>query len=369
MKRFTLPFFLLTCLSLGAQPIFPDLAGQELLDALAQNYRPAVVLDYDRARDTLYSKIDVVNDSLFGVYTGFGVQMDPNEDPSSEAFANGLNTEHTWPQSKGAGNGNPRSDMHHLFPTVVQVNADRGSLPFGDIPDNSTERWYIGNSVRTTPPPVSIRNFYSEILLNNRFEPRESHKGNVARAMFYFYTVYRPEANAADPNYFPPMIETLCDWHVQDPVDQQELQRTEAIALRQSGIPNPFVVDCNLLARTYCPDQMDMNLCLSSNEDPAINAPFEILGVGRTEQQSFVMLRFGEPLRMEVDWYDLLGRRITAGFQDRIPAGTFQLNALSGGDYTGANTTLRSQHPGPIIARIRVQDAQGRWFTKSQLLP
>ncbi|MEY3053095.1 MAG: hypothetical protein RLY31_2880, partial [Bacteroidota bacterium] len=85
-------------------------------------------------------------------------------------------------------------------------------------------------------------------------EPREDHKGNVARAMFYFYTMYREQADDADPDFFDLQRETLCQWHYADPVDSLEHARSLMIAAYQDGLANPFVLDCTTATRSYCSD-------------------------------------------------------------------------------------------------------------------
>ncbi|MCB0644401.1 MAG: hypothetical protein KDC44_22305, partial [Phaeodactylibacter sp.] len=39
------------------QPVLSDLSGQELIDALADQYRPAFTLSESNAKDTLYARI------------------------------------------------------------------------------------------------------------------------------------------------------------------------------------------------------------------------------------------------------------------------------------------------------------------------
>jgi len=216
----------------------------------------------------------------------------------------------------------------------------------------------------TSNPPSNDRDLWSELLPSVRFEPREDHKGNVARAMFYFYTVYRGESDAIDPNYFPPQIDNLCEWHLLDPVDLREVQRTEAIAVRQDGKVNPFVIDCNLLMRSYCTD-IAQSFCISSVEEPTIPTPFSIIGVGRSEETSFVQLSINRPVHLYVDWYDTMGRKIGFVSQDWISEGTFQLNV---GDYTGAEG-VKSSHIGPIIGHLRLKDTDGKWYFGSVIVP
>ncbi len=241
----------------GHQPVFPGQSGPELLNLLEANYKPISPLNYGIARDTLFSKIYGQNQQLTGVYTGYTITLPPNVDPTTFAYMNGgpngINTEHTFPRSKGAENGNPKADMHHLYPARIDVNQERGHKPFGEINDSQTDDWYYLGQHQSNPPSTN-RDLYSEST-DALFEPPEAHKGNVARAMFYFYAMYKSLADAADPQFFSSQKATLCDWHLLDPVDADEWNRTFLIAQYQDGRPNPFVLDCTLAARTFCPGQ------------------------------------------------------------------------------------------------------------------
>jgi len=170
------------------EPVFPELSGDALLEELVNNYKPASTLSLTKARDTLFAVVWGKNDSLHCVYSDFARYMDPNEDPTQTVFnngtADGINTEHSYPRSKGAGSGNAESDMHHLYPTRVDLNSARASFPFGEIPDNETTTWYYLDENMSSIPNSNI-NSYSEHI-NGRFEVRESFAGNVARAAFYF---------------------------------------------------------------------------------------------------------------------------------------------------------------------------------------
>lgn len=274
--RFLLFFALFFTAKLSAQgfeSIFPDLSGAELIDSVASRYRPDTVLDYGHARDTLYAKIlSIDDDSLRCIYSGHTLWIDRTQDPTQYIFQgggpNGINTEHSYPQSKGAADGNARSDMHHLYPTRVPVNEARGDVPFADIPDAQTQKWFIGNQVLTSIPATNIQG-YTEFR-TGAFEPRESVKGDIARSIFYFYTMYRAQANLADPNFFELQRPTLCQWANQDPADSTELRKTWRIAPYQDGKPNPYVVDCTLASRCWCPG-VPPN-CLVGTDTPA--APF-----------------------------------------------------------------------------------------------
>ncbi len=260
--------FLFSYLSATSQyahlPVLPDLDGQLLLNELPMDYKPSgFLMSYGQTRDTLYSRVYRYKDSVTCVYTGHQIYLPPTGDPTTILLqggsSNGINTEHSYPRSKGAEFNNPKVDMHHLFPTRAAVNSARGNAPYGEIDDDLTEQWFY-LTFNFSSEPVVNKDLYSEqrgdFGQTNifRFEPREDFKGNAARAIFYFYTMYRDEADDADPTFFEKMRTTLCEWHHQDPVDSLEWARTFKIAEYQEGKPNPFVLDCTLPQRSYCQD-------------------------------------------------------------------------------------------------------------------
>jgi hypothetical protein len=64
--------------------------------------------------------------------------------------------------------------------------------------------------------------------------------------------MYKTEALEADPLFFEAQRETLCEWHLADPINDLEIDRTYQIAGYQNDLPNPFVIDETLAVRTYC---------------------------------------------------------------------------------------------------------------------
>ncbi|MEH1966370.1 endonuclease [Nostoc sp.] len=229
--------------------ILPQLSKFALVDELAKEYTPSKILNYDRARDQMFSIIDNRAGIVTDIYASYPIRLIGSGDPSQEADKLGLNTEHTWPQSKGADKGNSRSDLHHLFPAREDINSERGNKPFDDIADTSTKKWYRNDTVQSTIPSSGIDEFSESA--SAKFEPREKVKGDVARAIFYFYTIYRDRAEGVDRNYFNNQRQTLCKWNQQDPPDITEIERSHAIAKFQ-GNDNPFVLDVTLAERAYC---------------------------------------------------------------------------------------------------------------------
>lgn len=231
------------------QTIGAGLEGQALIDYLQQNYTPNQTLGYNTARDTMYAIIDNDNGNVSGVYTGYTITLNPDEDPSTDAYNKGINAEHTWPQSYGADTEPGKSDIHHLFPTKSNVNSARNNDPLGEIDDNLTDTWYYLDGSQSTIPTSNI-DLYAENYGSTAFEPREQHKGNAARAVFYFLTIYQ---DVADQNFFDQQKDDLYQWHYLDEVDAAELNRSSIIASYQ-GNENPFILDTSLVRRAFFPD-------------------------------------------------------------------------------------------------------------------
>ena len=119
-----------------------------------------------------------------------------------------------------------RDDLHNLFPTQVESTRTAATCRFAEIP---TRRRRGGTAARrrTTRRPSRRRTSttYSELRHRlTRFEPREDHEGNVARAMFYVETCTPTDTGDA---WFTPQMRTLYDWHHADPItaaDQAPLE-------------------------------------------------------------------------------------------------------------------------------------------------
>ncbi|PLX22349.1 MAG: hypothetical protein C0599_06560 [Salinivirgaceae bacterium] len=241
MRPFLLSFKLVCFLflfsffsSVYAQTPPSNLSGQDLRTWLKQNYYDGKhqTLGYTTARKYLYNYIDNDNGVITCVYSGVQVNSPYG---GTTTYPAPINCEHTVPQSL-FNEANPMvSDIHHLYPTYENWNSTRSNHPFAEINDSQTEKWmYLTNS-QTTIPSSNI-DAYSEYA-NSEFEPREDHKGNVARAIFYFYTMYPTQAGdmslVAD-------INEIYQWHLDDPVDAEEIARNGRIENYQ-GDRNPYI--------------------------------------------------------------------------------------------------------------------------------
>lgn len=300
------------------EDVFPGESGAQLITRLRLEFRPSNVLSYSEARELMYTEFYNDHDSVTCVYSGYQLYLDPgSQDPIGELFRNGdpngINCEHTFPQSKGAGSGNPRSDMHHLFPTRSRVNEARLNYPFSEIDDRNTDDWFYKDMQRTSIPTMNI-DAWSE-LGDEVFEPREDHKGNVARAVFYFYAVYR---DVADASFFSSQRETLCEWHYLDPVDEKEWVNNIRIASFQSDKRNPFILDCTLAGRSFCPDVVG-NCNITSSRD--INSGITALYPNPVTDRLTIALD-PDIAADRINVLDVIGRIVLS---DSIPSGKTEI--------------------------------------------
>jgi deoxyribonuclease-1 len=221
-----------TALPAGYYSTAQGKTGAALLAALDRIVCRARVLGYDAARDSMYARVeDPDNDDLLAdVYVGRVATVNSR----ATAAAANFNTEHSWPQSKGSQADPAMSDIHHLFPSDASANSERSNLPFGVV---VTSSW-------TSPDPDSDGDVSKRGLDaggNMVFEPRNAKKGDIARALLYFYVRYNGRRT---PNFtlgnFNLEESTLIQWAANDPPDAFERQRN-SLAFRAQGNRNPFI--------------------------------------------------------------------------------------------------------------------------------
>lgn len=170
-------------------------------------------LGYNIARDRMFETIDDLNltDTIECVYIGRRIRAVTRTEAQNQNF----NTEHTWPQSFFA--DEPMvSDLNHLYPTDAVPNSNRANFPFGPVVSNIT--YNVGGSKLGQRADGAMA-----------FEPRDVHKGDVARALFYFTIRYGNLGGYMDAT----QENDLRVWYKFDPVSTKEIQRNNRIATYQ----------------------------------------------------------------------------------------------------------------------------------------
>ena len=146
------------------------------------------------------------------------------------------NREHSVPQSWFSSASPMFSDLFHVYPTDGFVNGQRSNLPYGEV-NNPTKISTNGSKSGPNAYPG-----YS----GNVFEPIDAYKGDFARTYFYMMTRYQDKV----PSWSSAMFigdnlsswanDLLLSWNAQDPVDQKEIDRNDAVFAIQ-GNRNPFI--------------------------------------------------------------------------------------------------------------------------------
>jgi deoxyribonuclease-1 len=209
------------CEEAGYWPVVRDTPDADLADAL-QDATDGVSCVYSRAREFLFMELDAHDGGVSCVYTGEFFAI-PSYPPDWDV----VNTEHTWPQSDGADFDPAQCDLHHLYPSDALANTTRGSWPFGEV---TGVEWSEGGSL-----------YGFDSAGDETFEPRDDHKGNVARSMMYFATRYGYDVT-------PERLAIYRAWDLQDPADDAEIDRSLRIR-DQQGNANPYVVCPDLVQR------------------------------------------------------------------------------------------------------------------------
>ncbi|MFC1521545.1 endonuclease I family protein [Elusimicrobiota bacterium] len=221
--------------------------GEELLKILhfraKQGHRE---LSYKEARFEMFSRLDSTKSNgargVKAAYSevfvqgtsGHGSSYPEQGDLNGDGFIDegGMNTEHIWPQSFFKKRGPMRSDLNQLLPTFIHTNSARDRFPFGEVADADANYKTLSGAKQG----------------RGLFEPPDSAKGRVARAMFYFYTRY--QGYNIIPSHFVEVfwnskIDLLLRWNRDFPPGNFELRRNDLVEAVQ-GNRNPYIDDPSL---------------------------------------------------------------------------------------------------------------------------
>jgi len=279
------PFLLLVlftvafCLNADYYDGVINLTGDALFNGLRNLISHNTNTSYDASKVVLYQTLDNFDGYVTCVYTGQEYYVGFNYTGSTNP-----NTEHTYAQSwfNGTDTDKKKSDLHHLFITNSVVNSSRGNYPFDVVANHNTATVYY-----TYTPWQSYRGYNAQ----NRmvFEPADEFKGNIARALLYFYTRYSGES-LVQQNV--DMLPTLLIWHSFDPPDAAEITRNTGVFNYQNN-RNPYIDHPEFVARIWGGNDVE-DFVLPASSELTINAvypnPFTSeLSIGITTPKSALL--------------------------------------------------------------------------------
>lgn len=145
---------------------------------------------------------------------------------------------HSWMPTYQSEDGEEYSDQHHLFPTNQNsANGYRSNHPLGVV--SSATYVFKEGKFGTNADGKTV------------YEPRDSHKGDAARALLYMCIKYDGVNGTWNFNWLnntrlpaigeaPEDLNTLLEWNRLDPPDKWEIERNNYIQTIQQN-RNPFV--------------------------------------------------------------------------------------------------------------------------------
>lgn len=158
---------------------------------------------------------------------------------------NGMNIEHSMPKSWWGGTQNQAyRDIQHLMPSDVDANSAKSNFCMGEVVNltKTVGSIKIGKGQGRTTSTLTL------------WEPADKWKGDFARIYFYMATCYSDlnwvkttpcseqvdAANTDWPFFYEYVYKMLLEWAENDPVDDIEIQRNNAVYAIQ-GNRNPFI--------------------------------------------------------------------------------------------------------------------------------
>jgi len=220
--------------------------GAELRRALHLILTNAVVIPYSSTRPDTVQALSAIDEdpantnNVILIYSGFSTAK--TNFNSTNQFV--WEREHLWPNSYGIDSRGPAySDLHNLRPIDSNVNASRGNK-FYDYSDPADRNYRF--PAFPEAPLCSTD--------TDSWEPPDSMKGDIARAIFYMDVRYEGDrANENDLTLTSDTssidsstnrmgrLSTLLQWTQLDPVDESERKRNDIVFSDWQRNRNPFV--------------------------------------------------------------------------------------------------------------------------------
>ena len=182
----------------------------------------------------------------------------------------GINREHVWPKAEGfdsSGAGGARGDPMHLMAGNGYANNIHSNYYYGYVKTSSS---YTDCGSKYSNQSGNLRGTSKTLNTGTVFEPQDSDKGDIARAIFYMVARYNylsgSDSDGIDTNN-PNLTLTqnisdwsssgytsststqgklgvltdLLAWHHADPVDEYEIHRNNLLYTNFTNNRNPFI--------------------------------------------------------------------------------------------------------------------------------
>lgn len=215
----------------------------ELKAALHEIIRTASVLNYGKGEGATWGGF-YITDRTSDNYCVDRYSSNQRQFTEANKAPDGMNIEHSFAKSWWVGGESMQAyfDLYNLMPSDSEANSKKSNYAMGEVTQVS---WTNG----------SLKIGKGENVSNNIWEPEDKWKGDFARSYMYMVTCYADytwRSNGLDqldnnewPTFNEWTRELVLEWARQDPVDEIELNRNNAIYEIQ-GNRNPYVDFPNL---------------------------------------------------------------------------------------------------------------------------
>lgn len=237
---------------------------------------------------TAYADTDInpATGKIWDMYSDCTFTLGSNQCGSYSSECGCYNREHTTPASWfGGENKYPMySDLFNVYPTDGWVNNKRSNFPYGEVAVaeyTSNNGSKLGNS--------NFSGYSGKV-----FEPIDEYKGDFARTVLYMATRYADDISTWIFNYSvdtdveivyhtangltPYAIDLFLTWSRNDPVSQKEINRNEAVYVKQNN-RNPFI-DFPGLEEYIWGNKTAQLFYVHQEPEPPVNQP-EIILTGK----------------------------------------------------------------------------------------
>lgn len=267
------------------------------LSQLSELINTHIELPYASYRNTVLAKLEM-QDTILNkayvecVYSGERKVFTDPFDWTELGYSREHTFAHSWMPSHPA-NDPPLpeySDYHNLYPTNLdKANTVRNNFPLGEITGKLLYTYLEGR----------LGYNGSQIV----YEPRNSHKGNAARSMFYMMVAYN---GIKHHSWILPKNQdqyVLKKWHFQDPPDNYEISRQEYIYSLQ-GNRNPFIdhpeYACSIDFSRMMKTKGDCTNSINENENSELSIQYE----------NHTLIISSEELITDIVFYDITGKDV-----------------------------------------------------------
>lgn len=293
----------------------------ELKSALHELIQPERVLNYGGKGEGYTWAGFAVTDSMPGGYVRDRYSHTLRKFNGLSAV-DGMNIEHVFANSWwGHTVNNAYCDLYNLYPSDGSANGRKSNNPVGVVTESGG---YDNGSIK-----VGKSDSYRTDSLITVWEPADEWKGDFARTYLYIATCYEDYADLwqtaegllmVEKNRYPTLrswvARLLLQWNEDDPVDQIERERNEAVQKIQ-GNRNPFV-DYPQLAEYIWGDSTEYAFYTDKAD---ATARLFVPSVGETLDYGLQALSLG--MR---GTFTLRGRNIQGGLTLRLDNADFSLS-------------------------------------------